>query len=427
MKYRIKNGFLLLQKKDEFVVQQQDIFINGNIIASVGHKPDEGFDNYEDIDARNQLVMPGLINSHTHAYMSFMRNYADELPLDRWLKRKIFPVEAAIQESDFYWATMLGCMEMISTGTTSFLDMYIREKNCVHAVSDSGMRAYMGRCITGEDLYGDGYNSFKNAMHEKEEYESDILKFVLSPHSIYSCSSKMLCQIDEEAKKNHMLKHIHLSESEKEICECMSAYGETPVGYLNGMGFLDNRTIAAHCVEVNDNDIELLSVNGVNVVTNPASNAKLGNGTAPVIKMLESGVNVCLGTDSAASNNTLNMFREMNFFSLIHKAKNKTSFGISTTDVLRSATVNPACAFGEEGALGVVSEGAFADLIFLDLKATSLFPYNNMISSLCYSANGSEVASVMVNGKFLMKNKEFTTIDSERVFFEVNRTVNKYL
>lgn len=427
MKYRITNGLLLLWDGRNFSLKKENIFVNGSIIEFIGNSKVNNPGTYEEIDAAGHLIMSGLINSHTHTYMSFMKNSADDLPFNSWLFDKIIPLEAKMNKSDFYWTTMLGCIEMIRTGTTSFLDMHICEDECAKAVRDSEMRAFIGKCIRGNDLYNDASADFEKVLSEKEKYENELIKIVLSPHSVYSCSEKMLFQIACESDNRNMLKHIHLSESKKETEDCLTKHGKTPVELLNDLGFLDERTIAAHCVKVSDNDIKLLNNKRVNVVTNPSSNAKLGNGVAPVPEMLNKGINICLGTDSAASNNTLNMFREMNLLSLIHKARNESATDVSVTDVIKSISINPAKALHMEGKTGVIAEGAYADLIFLDLKSSTLFPNNNIISSLCYSANGSEVDSVMVNGTFLMKNRQLTTIDEEKVCFEVNRIVDKYL
>lgn len=427
MKYRIKNGLLLLYSDNRFFVKKDDLFINGTTIEAIGTDGISDIEAYEVIDADNKLIMPGLINSHTHVYMNFMKNSADDVPFDTWLFKRIFPIEEKMCKSDFYWTTLLGCIEMIKTGTTCCLDMHICENECAKAMSESGMRGFIGRCITGTDLYSDGYENFKNALEEKENYESDLIKFVLSPHSVYTCSPKLLEQISIEAQTRNMLKHIHLSESNKEVADCLSEYDKTPVALLNDIDFLDNKTIAAHCVKLNDNDIDILSNRKVNVVTNPSSNAKLGNGIARVSDMLKSNINVCLGTDSAASNNTLNMFREMGIFSMLHKAITEKETDFSACDILECAMINPAKAFKMDGKIGCISEGAYADLLFIDLSCTSLFPNNDVISSLCYSTNGSEVDSVMINGKFVMKNRNLTFIDVERVYYENNRIKNKYL
>ena len=427
MKYRLKNGLVLLFDGEKFFTKKEDLFINENKIEAIGDINIENPGEYTVFDATDRLVMPGLINMHTHVYMNFMKNSADDVPFNEWLFNRIFPVEAKMCKSDFYWSTLFGCIEMIKTGTTCYLDMHICESECAKAAQQSGMRAYMGKCITGTDLYTDGYESFKSAVSEKEQYESDLLKFVLSPHSIYACSGKMISQINEEAHKRNMLKHIHLSESDKEISDSLAQYGKSPVEYLKDIGFLDKKTIAAHCVKLNETDMDILADKKVSVASNPSSNAKLGNGLAPVPMMMKRGVNVCLGTDSAASNNTLNMFREMGVFSLLHKAHNSSSVLLSANDVLKSATLNSAKALCSEENLGIIKKGAIADLIFIDLNSASLFPNNDIVSSLCYSANGSEVDSVMINGRFVVKNKMITTIDTERVYYEVNKIVDKYI
>lgn len=429
MNYQIIGGKLLLFNPTDkcFFVCNDDIFIKDGRVCKIGSLYDEHQGDYTTIDTSGKLIMPGLINMHTHSYMTFMRNYANDVPLNMWLFKKIMPVEAKMDKEEAFWTTLLGCMEMISTGTTTCLDMHIFHEHSVKAMTCSGIRAFMGRCLTGEDLYADGQQKFCEALEEKEKYESERIKFVLSPHSVYCCSEKMLRQIADEAAKRNMMKHIHVSESTKEVEDSIKSRSKTPVRFLYDIGFLNKKTIAAHCVKLLLEDIDLLSHQNVSVVTNPASNALLGNGVSPIIALQKAGVNVCLGTDSAASNNNLNMFKEMNFFSLLHKAMNNTSDVLSSNDVLQMATVNAAKSLGMERDLGCIAEGALADLIFMDLNTISMFPNNDILSSLCYSAYGNEISDVMINGEFVMRNNEFLYIDKEQVFFETNRIVKKYL
>ena len=279
----------------------------------------------------------------------------------------------------------------------------------------------------GEDLYGDGAGRFNQALEEKKEFESSTLQFVLSPHAIYTCSPRLLAQVAEKANELSMLKQIHLSESVKEVEDCLEKHGKTPVRLLKDLGFLDDRTILAHCVQMRDDDLDLIRESGASIVTNPASNAKLGNGFAPAAEMVEKGINLCIGTDGAASNNTLNMFREMGLLSLIHKGVNHDSTSMPAQTVVRAATANAGRALHRQGQLGVLTEGAAADLIFLDMLSPSLFPANNPVSSLCYSANGSEVCSVMIDGKWVMRDREMLTIDTERVYYEVSKTAEQFL
>lgn len=426
MNYRIINGKILVQTpENSFSIIDGDIYTKDNIIFKIGSE--EVLDGYDIIDAKNKLIMPGLINMHTHAYMSALKNYADDVSFDEWLFKKIMPVEDNLSSEAAYWSSLLACIEMIKTGTTCFIDMHMFKSQSCKATHQSGMRAFIGRGLVGEDLYGDGNSRFMEAIGEKNEFENDLIKFILSPHAIYSCSEKLLRQVSDESRKLGLLKQIHLSESTFEVETSISKYGKTPVEFLSDIGFLDDKTILAHCVKLSKKDIHLIKKYNSSVVTNPASNAKLGNGFAPVVDMLNNGVNVCLGTDSVASNNTLNMFREMGLLSLLHKALLNNSTILSSSDVLGTATINAAKALGLENRIGSILEGAYADLIFVDLTSSSLFPNNNIISSLCYSANGSEVSSVMINGQFVMKNKVLTTIDVERVYFEIKHIINKYL
>ena len=422
MNYCIKNGKVLIGDSD-FRILDTELCIRDGLVYKLGADLDHS--DYEIIDAKGQLVMPGLINMHTHAYMSCLKNFADDVPFQTWLFDRIMPVEDSLSPEEAYWSSQMACIEMLRTGTTAFVDMHMFQGQSCRAAAQAGMRAFIGRGLVGEDLETDGQSRVLEAMAEKEQWESDLIHFLLSPHAIYTCSEKLLRQIHEKAQQLGMRKQIHLSESTFEVETCLQNQGKTPVEFLNDIGFLDTNTLLAHCVKLTDRDIELIAASEASVVTNPASNAKLGNGIAPVAKLLERGVNVCLGTDSVASNNTLNMFREMGLLTLLHKAFTGDPVALPSTAVLQTATVNAAKALGLGGQLGTIAEGALADLIFVDLSAPSLFPNNNIISSLCYSANGGEVTSVIIGGRLVMKDRELLTIDTERVYYETARIIEK--
>ncbi len=426
MAYRIVNGTLLLYENGVFETKKEELYIKEGKIEAIGGRP-EGMESYKLIDASDKLIIPGLINMHTHVYMSILRNYADDVDFSEWLFKRVMPVEDSLPAAEAYWANLLGFAEMLRSGTTSYVDMHMYKCMSGKAARDCGIRAFIGRGLVGDDLYSDGLSRFEEALAEQEEYGSERIKIILSPHAIYSASEKLYSQVAEEAKKRSLLKQTHLSESVSELEDCLKKHKLTPVGLLKRAGFLDDETILAHCVQMKDGDIEEIAKSGASVVTNPASNAKLGNGFAPVAEMDKAGVNLCIGTDGASSNNTLNMFREMGLLSLIHKGLKCDSTAVPAQSVLRYATVNSAKALGCEGKLGILKEGAAADIVFIDLNSPSLFPNNNVISSLCYSATGSEVASVMVGGEFLLRDKELLTIDYDRVCFEVNRIKEKYL
>ena len=427
MNYKITNGTLLIYTKDGFTTKQEDIYIKDKKIAHIGPLPKDDAAQYDVFDAAGKLVMPGLINMHTHVYMTILRNYADDVDFAEWLFNRVTPVEDSLPAEAAYWANLLGFAEMFRSGTTSYVDMHMYKCMSGKAANDCGMRAFIGRGLVGEDLYTDGLSRFEDALAEQKEYESDRIKIVLSPHAIYSASEKLYRQVAAEAEKRGLLKQTHLSEGVTEIEDCLKSRGMTPVEYLNSIGFLNDKTILAHCVQMRGDDIDILKNSGASVVTNPASNAKLGNGFAPVKDMDDAGINVCIGTDGTSSNNTLNMFREMGLLSLIHKGIHRDSTVMPAQTVLKMATVNAAKALNNDGVLGVIKEGAAADLCFIDLKSPSLFPNNNIVSSLCYSSNGSEVDSLMADGKFVMKNRELLTIDYERVCYEIEKIKDKYL
>ena len=427
MKTKITGGTLLLHDKEGFKTVKDTLYVDGTDIVGIGQQPDDS--DYEVFDATDKLVMPGLINMHTHAYMTFLRNYADDVEFDEWLFKRVMPVEDNMPLEAAYWSSLLGYMEMIQTGTTSFVDMHMYLRQAPKAANEIGIRGFIGRGLVGEDLYKDegSIRRFNDSLIELEEFGSDMINIVLSPHAIYSASPKLYEQIAAEAKERGLLKQTHLSETVGEVENCIKEHGKTPVELLRDVGFLDEKTILAHCVQMRGDDLDMLKASGASVVTNPASNAKLGNGFAPVTEMKDKGLNICLGTDGTASNNTLNMFREMGLLTMIHKGIQKSPTAAPSDFVLETATVNGAKALGMEGKLGVIAGGAKADLAFIDLNEVSMFPNNNMISALAYSANGSEVKDVMINGKFVMKNREFTTIDKDKVYAEMRRIVAENL
>ena len=404
---KLENCWMLLAGRR---VAKGDLLIADGKIAAVAERDCEP----------DRLVMPGLINMHTHAYMTCLRNYADDIPFAEWLFDRIDPAEAQITPEKAYASNLVAFAEMFLSGTTTYVDMHMFRGMSPKAAEAAGIRAYIGRGLVGGDLYKDGLSRFEEALSEKEEYESDTIKFTLAPHAIYTCSPKFYEQVSEEAEKRGLLKQTHLSESRTELSDCLKQYGKSPVEIMAETGFLEGGAILAHCVQMQGRDIALIKGSGSTVVTNPASNAKLGNGFAPVTGFVKAGVNLCLGTDGPASNNTQNMFREMSLLSLIHKGITEDPTALSAQEVLAAVTVNAAKALKMEGKLGIIKEGALADLIFIDLLSPSLFPQNNIVSSLCYSASGSEVSDVIINGKFVMKDRKLLTIDLTEAFHVIS-------
>lgn len=415
----IKDVLAVLPQGAEDVIQETSLYIEGDRIAAIGDEP-AGFSEDKVIDGKDKLVIPGLINCHTHSYMSFMRNVADDLSFMDWLFGTIDPIEQQMTDEDTYWGANLAIIEMMKSGTTCFNDMQMNIHQTTRAVKESGMRAVVCRGLVGSGNDEAGQSRLRQAYEERDAAKDcDRLTFKLGPHAPYTCDDAFLKIVAEEAKKENMGIHTHLSESESEISQIQEKYGCTPIALAEKCGIFDVPAIVAHCVQVTDEDIDILKKKNVSVVTNPASNMKLGNGFAPVARMLEKGVNVCLGTDGAASNNCLNMFHELSLLTLIHKGTGRTPQCISAKEGFRIATINGARARGLEKEIGSIEVGKKADLAILDLNTPSLTPRNNLIAGLSYSANGSEVDTVIINGQVTMEGRKILTMDEALVYHKI--------
>ena len=424
MRIHISDPQVLVFENGLFQAEKKDVFIDGERIAAVGEAP-RGFVPDKVIKGTDKLVMPGLINLHTHHYMTLFRNIANDVPFAEWLFDNMMPREDRLQKDDCYWGTLLGIAEQFRTGTTCFNDMYVVTEEIPRAALDAGSRAYLGRGLVGDDE-GDG-GRLQMAIDEMGHFAGEpLLKFTLAPHAPYTCSSGYLKKIDAEAAKRDLVLPYHLSESDGEVQGIKEKHGVTPIVHADGLGLLDQPIILAHCVKAEPDDIPLLAKPTVSVVSDPASNMKLGNGFAPVPQMLKAGVNVCLGTDGPASNNALNLFRDMTMMALVHKGLTQEPTVLSAQEALAMPTVNAAKAIGRGHELGQVKEGFLADLIILDLKAPELLPHNDIVSSLVYSAYGTEVETVMVNGKIVMEDRVLTTIDEERLRFEIQKRAEAF-
>ncbi len=423
MTYLLKNVHLLEAPEGE----RTDVLIRGSRIDAIAPQlaAPEGA---EVLDASGKTLMPGLINCHTHAYMSLMRNYADDVPFSTWLFERITPIEDSLTNEDAYWGNLLSIMEMLRSGTTAFVDMQMFPRMAVKACADSGMRAHITRGLVGENRGDESAKLRLDQAFDEMEYGRGIganCSFGLGPHAIYTCGEDLLRYVVELSEERGLPVNIHLAETQYEFDSCMEKHGMTPTAYLNHLGLLDREILLAHCVYLTDEDYALLARPNVHVVTNPASNMKLANGAAPVQRMLREGIQVALGTDSAASNNGLNMFIEMRLLSMVQKAVTKDALALTAEETLKIATANGAAAIGRED-LGAVEAGRTADLILINEASENLRPLYNRKASLVYSANGSEVSDVFINGQLLMKDRELLTIDEERVFFETERIAERY-
>lgn len=404
-------------------VKRTDIYIDGNIIAGVGEIP-EGFSADTVIDGTDRLASAGLVNTHTHTYMSLYRNYADDLSFSDWLFGNISPLEDRTTPDDAYVGATLACAEMIRTGTTTFVDMHMFRGMTCRAADECGMRAVISRGLCGEGDDEGGQRRLDEAFGEMEEYKNNSrLTFMLAPHAIYTCDTDYLKKVIALAGERKLPINIHLSETRYEVSQAVEKYGVSPVKYLDDLGMFGIKTLAAHCVHISDEDIKILADRGVSVAANPKSNMKLGNGFAPIKKLLDSGVNVCIGTDSAASNNSLNMFSDMNFTALVHKGTGEDAQAVSAVEVHRMATENGAAALGINA--GKIEKGMLADIILLDLNTPQFNPRNNLVAAMSYSATGSETDTVIIDGKIVMRDKKLLTIDEEKLYYEANKIMER--
>jgi 5-methylthioadenosine/S-adenosylhomocysteine deaminase len=406
-------------------VKVTTVYVRDGVIASLDNEP-AGFKADKTIYGSGKLLMPGLVNAHTHVYMTIFRNCADDLTFNDWLFGRIMPLEDKLTPEDCYWGTLLGFMEMLSTGTTSFNDMYPIAGASARAASETGIRAVLSRGLTGgtNDVEG-GQRRFREAFGEIEKWKGhENISFMLAPHAPYTCDEGYQAEVAREAKRLGVRVHTHISESRAEIETIRKDYGCTPPELMDRTGLLTPKTVAAHCVHLTDGDIALLAERGVSVATNPVSNLKLANGVAPVPKLMASGVNVALGTDGASSNNTLNMFKDLSVLSILHKGMTGDPQAVTAREALGIATKNGAQALGLQN-VGEIRAGYKADLVILDPDRPNLQPLNDPVAALCYSASGTEVETVLVGGKILMENRCFTTIDKDRVLSEVNKTCER--
>ena len=421
----LKDILAALPEGEKDIIRKADLYVEGNRIVSIDEEP-EGFQAEKIIEGKDRLAIPGLINCHTHSYMSFMRNVADDLSFMDWLFGTIDPIEQKMTDEDTYWGACLAIIEMMKSGTTCFNDMQMNIHQTTRAVKESGMRAVICRGLVGSGDDEGGQMRLRQAFEERDAArDCDRLSFMLGPHAPYTCDEGYMRIVSEEAKKNHMRIHVHLSESESEIQQIKEKYGCSPIEMAERNGLFEVPAIAAHCVQITESDMEILKAKGVSVVTNPASNMKLGNGFAPVPEMLEKGINVCIGTDGAASNNSLNLFHEMSLLALIHKGVKKTPQCISAAQNFRIATINGAKALGLSEEIGSLEVGKKADIAILNLNTPSLTPRNNLLAGLSYSANGSEVETVIIDGKITMENRRVLTMDEEVVYEKVNAIITR--
>lgn len=383
--------------------KKKDLFIEGKIIKKIDDKLNLKAD--EKIDAKGEkAALPGFVNCHTHAAMSLLRGYGDDLNLKEWLEEKIWPLEAKLTQDDIYWGTKLACLEMIKTGTLAFNDMYFFPESAVRAIEEMGLRALVGLVVFDLSESGQPEN-IEKAYYKIKSEKSDLINISISPHAIYTVSKENLIWSKKFAQKENLILHIHLSETEKEVNDCLKENNLRPAEYLNQINFLGENVILAHSVWLSEEEISIIAENRSIPVYNPCSNLKLVSGEIfPYKAFKERGVNVCLGTDGAASNNSLDMIKEAKFASLLQKHKEKDPTFLPANEALLVATKGGSDAIRIDS--GKIKEGKLADLILIDLNKICFTPGLNFVSDLIYAASGDCVSDAICNGRILMRDKK---------------------
>lgn len=418
---------IITADKKGTVIDEGSIGIRNGIIDYVGEYQ-EGMEAKYDrvLNYKGKTAMPGFVNAHNHSAMTMFRNYADDMKLMDWLFNKIFPLEDKLTKEGAYYASSLAILEMIKSGTTTFCDMYMFMEQTAEAVIQSGMRAALGRGLQGES--GDDMDyRLKENLDLCEKYHGSHggrLRVNLSPHSVYTCSPAYLEKVGRTAAEIGAAVQIHLSETEDEVKNCMEKHGMSPIKLADKVGLLNHRTIAAHCLVVDDEDMEILKDRQVSVIHNPSSNMKLGSGVAPIKAMMDRGINVALGTDGASSNNNLDMLKEMRTASYLQKVILKDPTALPVDEVIRMATVKGAKALGFKNT-GEIKEGMAGDIIIINMDKPHYYPKYNVKPALIYSGNSNDVETVIIDGYIVMEKREIVTMDEERILYEVQRIADE--
>ncbi|MCM1113562.1 MAG: amidohydrolase [Muribaculum sp.] len=375
------------------------------------------------IDCHDNLLMPGFKDAHTHSAMTFLRSYADDMPLDRWLHEKVFPMEAKLSPEDIYALTKLAVLEYLSGGITAVFDMYVNPEAVARACMDMGMR-----CVLVP-----GLNDFVSSPEQvEEEYirwnqKNSLVSYQLGFHAEYTCSKELLCRVADLAHRHRAPVYTHLAETEREVQECRERHGMTPAVFLDSLGMFEFGGGGFHCVHMTPQDMDIFRMRRMHVITNPASNLKLASGIAPIAEYERRRIPVAIGTDGPASNNCLDMFREMFLVAGLSKVRESDAASLSAERVLRMATVHGAKAMRLNRA-DTLSKGKYADMVLIDLHQPNMQPANNTVGNLVYSGSKANVRMTMINGRILYKDGAFNTGEEpERIYERCNAILHRML
>ena len=409
----IKNTLIL----DSYKSEKSSVLIENDKISEISQDL-VSQDAQEVIDGEGKLLIPGLVNTHTHLSMTLLRGLADDLPLDSWLNEHIWPMEAHLNGDYCYAGALLACVEMIKSGTTTFNDMYFFMDDVARAVEESGLRGVLSHGMIDlgdEEKRKAEFKETKRIIEKCHDTAEGRINVAFGPHSPYTCSRELLEGVRKEADKYGNRIHIHVAETEFEVQQVLEVQGKRPFEYLDEIGLLGEDVLAAHAVHLSPAEIEMVKNQGVKLSHNPASNMKLASGVSPVDEMLKKGICVSLGTDGAASNNNQDLLEEMKLAALLQKIHNMDPTYLTAADTFEMATINGATALGMNNEIGTIEVGKKADLVLLDIKAPHLTPFRHPISHLVYSARGSDVNTTICNGNILMENREIICVPEAQV------------
>ena len=423
-------SWIVTQDASRSVLKNSSAYVEDGRIAEIGKQTPRDADRV--LNGEGMILLPGLINTHTHVPMVIFRGYADDMPLQQWLSEKIWKLEPNMTRETCYWGTMLGCLEMIASGTTTFNDMYFFVEDVARAVADAGLRAVLSSVIIDASpdpkLHRDNAGKVLDFL---KGLRNPLVTPSIAPHAVYSCSEETLLWAKDRADKEQISVHTHIAETKTEQADIENKRKQKVVEYLDKIGFLGSNVVGAHCVWLSSNEIKLLGQSGTKVAHCPVSNMKLAvGGAAPVPEMLQTGVCVGLGTDGAASNNTLNMFETMKFCALLHKHSRWDPTALPAQSVLNLATIEGAKVLGMEKKIGSIETGKQADLILVDTRSPNLVPIHGrdtVISDLVYSVSIANVDTTIVNGRILMERHQFPTLNPSVILENVSRATEDLL
>lgn len=410
----VKNGTILTMDHKGTVLEKGLVCIEGDTISHVCSDEEKTFEADKVIDAQGGLILPGLVNSHTHAAMSLFRGLADDLPLMKWLNNYIFPAERRMDADFVFSGTLLACAEMIMSGTTTFCDMYLFEDEVAKAAQLAGMR-----CLVGEVLYdfpSPNYGPIEKGLAYTEKLiqkwqDDPLVSIAVEPHSTYTCSPELLRAANKLALEYDAPLIVHVAETKGEVSEIREKYGKRPFEHLESLDVLGPHFIADHCVHIDKSEINRMVENGVKAVDNPESNMKLASGISPVSQLIASGVTVGLGTDGCASNNNLDLFTEMDTAAKLHKIETMDPTVLDALTVLKMATIEGAKTLGLGDITGSIEVGKKADIIVVDTNKPHLTPMYNPYSHIVYSARGNDVSHSIINGQLVMEDRKLLILD----------------